>query len=60
MNMTMNEEIEIGNKIKYCKCGCVQSGNFHVNIMSELGNVWVKTCKPHNCSTPSPNTQKRN
>ena len=53
-------------KIKYCSCGCVLSGNYHVNTdssyhdksikghsrMSELGSVFVKICKPHGCRNP--------
>ena len=52
--------------VKYCKCGCVISGNFHVNTnsayhdktvkgyspLSELGNVWVTICELHKCRKP--------
>jgi hypothetical protein len=56
--------------VKYCKCGCVVSGNYHVNVdseyvdktvnkksarkNSEIGTVWVKKCKDHGCTNPVP------
>ena len=59
--------------IKYCKCGCVVSGNYHVNTdssyrdksvkgynqTSELGNIWVIKCKAHKCTNPAPKGCKK-